>query len=89
VESYISEKSGIDFSKVFAQYLTTVNIPVLEYKTENGKTSFRWANVVKGFAMPVKANGQWLKPTEVWQTMPAVDSLTVDPNFFVTAKKVS
>ena len=45
-------------------------------------------DVVKGFAMPVKVNGAVIRPTEEWKTMPAVDSLTVDPNYLVTAKKV-
>src|SRR5690606_21777329 len=33
VEDYISSQAGIDFSPVFHQYLKTVKIPELEYKT--------------------------------------------------------
>ena len=36
IEDYISKQSGIDFSKVFDQYLRTIKIPVLEYKINNG-----------------------------------------------------
>ncbi|MEP6616843.1 MAG: M1 family metallopeptidase [Ginsengibacter sp.] len=54
VENYISSKSGINFSKVFDQYLRTVKIPVLEYKIFNGKLSYKWMNCVPGFDMPVK-----------------------------------
>src|SRR5216683_666259 len=31
VQDYISRESGIDLSKVFAQYLSTTRIPVFEY----------------------------------------------------------
>src|SRR5690606_15961787 len=34
VQDYINQKSGMDFTKVFDQYLTTIQIPVLEYKNE-------------------------------------------------------
>ena len=54
IESYISTKAGIDFSKLFDQYLRTTNIPLLKYKV-NGKTvEFIYERVVKGFAMPVR-----------------------------------
>jgi len=88
IEAYINKASGIDFSKVFQQYLTTTQIPVLEYKNTDKATAYRWTNVVRGFAMPVKtANGAWLHPTERWKTMPFVDSLAVDPNFYVQTQK--
>jgi aminopeptidase N len=37
IESYITNKAGIDLSKVFDQYLRTTKIPLLKYKI-NGKT---------------------------------------------------
>ncbi|MEP6474666.1 MAG: M1 family metallopeptidase, partial [Gemmatimonadota bacterium] len=55
VQDYISRESGIDLSKVFTQYLTTVMIPVFEYKVDADVLSYRWGNVVPGFAMPVRA----------------------------------
>jgi aminopeptidase N len=98
VEAYISRQSGVDFSKVFQQYLTTANVPVLEYKIANGTLSYRWTKVVPGFAMPVRAavgsaaDFGWLRPTEAWKTGPkaaATDSLTVDPNFYVLTKNAA
>jgi aminopeptidase N len=96
IEAYINKRSGIDFSKVFQQYLTTTQIPVLEYENANGRTAYRWTNVVPGFAMPVKVfaggatTSSWLRPTEAWKTMPGpFVSLEVDPNFYVTAKDVT
>jgi aminopeptidase N len=88
VEAYISKASGIDFSKVFEQYLTTTMVPTLEYKTAAGKTQYRWTNVVPGFAMPVRANNQWLRPTSAWKSMAAADTVIVDPNFYVFVKPV-
>lgn len=57
VEQYISQKSGIDFSKVFDQYLRNTGIPQLSYTTtiKNGSTQFnvKWDNCVSGFNLPV------------------------------------
>ena len=86
VENYMSREAGIDLSKVFEQYLTTTKVPVLEYRAANGDISYRWQNVVPGFAMPVRANGIWLEPTTQWKSGLKGDSLTVDNNFYVEAK---
>jgi aminopeptidase N len=97
VEAYISREAGIDLSAVFAQYLTTTMVPALEYKVEATTLSYRWANVVAGFDMPVRVNipgmgTRVLRPTAGWQTL-AVPSaqaaaLVVDDNFYVTARNV-
>jgi len=98
IEEYISQHAGMDFSKIFQQYLTTTQIPVLEYKIESGKLAYRWTNVVPGFAMPVRAavgarEMEWLRPTGTWKTsaipLSADDSVHVDPNFLVTSKRAS
>jgi aminopeptidase N len=88
VEDYMIAKSGLPLAPIFQQYLTTTKIPVLEYKVTESATSYRWTNVVPGFAMPVKVNGALIKPTESWKTMARADSLVVDPNFYVLAKRV-
>ena len=95
VEDYISKQSKINFSKVFDQYLRTTQIPVLEYKIERHKLSYRYANCVQGFNLPLKIKfktEQWVKPTTQWQTLnlyPEGDnSFTVDPNFYIKTKKV-
>ncbi|NML23453.1 M1 family metallopeptidase [Pseudoflavitalea sp. G-6-1-2] len=96
IEEYISKTAGKDFSKVFDQYLRTIKIPVLEYKTTEGKISFRWNNVVDGFNMPVKADlggkTQWINPTTEWQSV-SVDGYSgkvfkADKNFYITTKEV-
>ncbi|MBL7723588.1 MAG: M1 family metallopeptidase [Chitinophagaceae bacterium] len=53
VEEYFSRISGKDLSKIFDQYLRTIKIPVLEYKTDGRKLIYRWANCIDGFSMPV------------------------------------
>jgi aminopeptidase N len=97
VEDYISREAGIDLSRVFAQYLTTTMIPEFQYRVERDTLSYRWASVVPGFDMPVRVNlpglgTRELRPTEAWQTMavasPNAALLSVDENFYVTARDV-
>jgi aminopeptidase N len=104
VENFISTQAGIDLSKVFAQYLTTTKIPVFEYRVGGGleagraaPLSYRWANVVSGFDMPVRVQlpglgTRLLHPTESWQsldvTSPQAADLSVDENFYVTVSRV-
>lgn len=93
LENYISKKSGKDLSKLFDQYLRTTQIPVLEYKIQGGKLSYRWTNCIDGFNMPVKlANSdQWITPGTNWKETTltaAVKSFQVDNNFYIAVKKV-
>jgi aminopeptidase N len=95
IETYLSRQSGIDLSKVFDEYLRTTMVPTLEYKLEGPKLSYRWINVVPGFAMPVKVTTSpgtysWIRPTETWKTMEVKlsrpEDFLVDENFYVNAK---
>jgi aminopeptidase N len=95
VQDYISREAGLDLSRVFAQYLTTTMVPAFEYKVEGATLSYRWANVVAGFDMPVRVNipglgTRLLHPTEAWQMMPVPSAqaaeLTADDNFYVTVR---
>ena len=97
VQQYISQKAGIDLGPVFAQYLTTTKIPVLEYRTEGSTLSYRWADVVPGFTMPVRvslsdADTTVLRPTTEWQTLSTKVSdrlkLDVDENYYVDTRRV-
>ncbi|PQJ20720.1 peptidase M1 [Tenacibaculum sp. SG-28] len=93
IETYISNKAGTNFTKVFDQYLRTTKIPVFEYKIGTNATFYRWNNVVKGFDMPldVTVNGQnkRLNPSRAWQTLElTTNTLNVDKNYFVTVKKL-
>ncbi len=98
IEAYISEHAGVDLTKVFDQYLRTTMIPVLEYRIEGTGLSYRWSNVVPGFAMPVRVTlttGAFsvIHPTERWQTarlrFANAALFQVDPNYYVTARDVA
>lgn len=94
IEDYISKKSGIDFSKVFDQYLRTTKIPVLEYKTVNGKLFYRWNNCVEGFKMPLKiynnkGNLIFIRPSTEFKMAPKdVKNIKVDENFYIDVHKI-
>jgi aminopeptidase N len=94
IEGYISKKSGIDFSKVFDQYLRTTKIPMLEYKTVNGKLFYRWNNCVEGFNMPLKiyndkGNLIFIRPSSEFKMVPKdVKDIKVDENFYVDVHKI-
>ena len=101
VENYISRESGMDFSKVFDQYLRTIKVPLLEYKITGNNISYRWTNCVEGFNLPLKIyldssnkTMEWINPTATWQSKNAPGSydgksFTVDPNFYIKTKKVA
>jgi len=95
VEEYICKESKMDFSKVFDQYLRTIQIPTLEYKIKGKALSFHWTDCIHGFDMPVKINfkgvAKWIKPTEQWQTVETIgsDDFSVDRNFYINTKKVN
>jgi len=96
VENYISSKAGKDFSKIFDQYLRTVQIPVLEYQITNRVLRFRWSGCVAGFNMPLKVKAgkvQWIQPTQDWQQVElgdpsSTESFSVDRNFYIQVKKL-
>lgn len=99
VEEYISKKTGMDFSKVFDQYLRHTTVPVLEYRISGQQLRFRWNTDVKGFNMPVKVTlsdgGQYrfIFPTTQWQsanlTLSDPKEFKVDPNFYIGVKSLN
>ncbi len=99
VEQYIIAQSGLPLRPFFQQYLRTTKIPVLEYKIENGRLSYRWNNVVPGFAMPVRVavgdatEYEWVTPTAAWTALPRPVSggaqVRGDPDFYVNVKAVT
>jgi len=53
VRDYFSDKTDIDFTKFFDQYLFNRKVPILEYAQENGKFYYRWVDGINGFDMPI------------------------------------
>ncbi|MCE7991903.1 MAG: M1 family metallopeptidase [Roseivirga sp.] len=90
IESYVSNKSGIDFSKVFDQYLRDKRIPKLQYTVDDNKVGFQWINSIEGFDMPVYVdiNGKKvvLKPTTQHQVLDLgrkIETFSIDRNFYI------
>jgi len=97
IEDYMSRESGLKLGKVFDQYLRTTRIPTLEYKLEGNKLSYRWSNVVRGFAMPVKVTTStgrygWIRPTERCKStaikLDRPEDFRVDETFYVNARDI-
>ncbi|MCU0462074.1 MAG: M1 family metallopeptidase [Bacteroidales bacterium] len=96
IENYMSEKTGMNLNPFFDQYLRDVRIPVLEYFIDGSKLTFRWANCVAGFNMPVKvfisAKPLNITPTSRFSTIDTgVEKaiIVVDPNYYVAAMNMT
>ncbi|HEX5385204.1 MAG TPA: M1 family metallopeptidase [Gemmatimonadales bacterium] len=94
VEEYMSAHTGVDLSRVFAQYLTTTKVPTLEYRLSGDTLSYRWTDVVPGFDMPVRVTlggdrTMTLEPRETWRSavvaISAPEQLSVDDDYYVRA----
>jgi aminopeptidase N len=95
VEAFLSQHAGRDLARVFDQYLRDTRIPTLEYTLAGRQLRYRWANCVPGLDLPVRVRPQGgseyrlLYPTDQWQTTElAAPELELDPNFYVTSKRV-
>jgi aminopeptidase N len=95
IEEYMSQKSGVDLSKVFDQYLRDYRIPEFAYAIRGNQLKYKWNHVVDGFNMPIKVmiNGKikTLQPTDIWKTAQLEGSnptLKVDENYYVKSKKL-
>ncbi|MEZ2415636.1 M1 family metallopeptidase [Muriicola sp. E247] len=89
IENYLSEKTGIDLTAFFEQYLRTTQIPVLEYRISDDSITYRYTNIVSDFDMPVRIyigeQEHWLFPKDNWKTekLENADQLVFDQNIYV------
>jgi aminopeptidase N len=95
VEKFLSTESGIDLGSVFDQYLRDIRIPVLEYKLDDKRMTYKWNQVVDGFTMPIEilVNGkpQWITPSTKSQQLMLHSrkaSIEIDENYYVKMRKV-
>ncbi|WP_222535713.1 M1 family metallopeptidase [Pedobacter polysacchareus] len=98
IENYIAKQSGLKLNKVFDQYLRTTMVPILEYKIEGNKLTYRWTETVKDFDMPIKVSlkpGEFsfIYPTTKWKTIMLKeginkDNFQADPNFYIKTKNI-
>ena len=98
VQDYVSRRSGKNLSKVFEQYLATTKLPRFEYRIEGSTLSYRWANVVDAFDMPIKvtladSTYSLIRPTAEWKTatvtLSSPSAFKVDRNYYVDVKDVA
>lgn len=94
VQDYVNMKSGIDFSTVFQQYLTTTKVPTLEYKKEGKKLSYRWVDAVDDLQLPIRFENDGktfsITPSSEWKTTKIKKNVSVDwnPNYYIYYKEV-
>ena len=75
VVRFFNQRTGLDLTPIFDQYLRYAAIPTLEltFNEKDKSVSYRWNADAKGFAMPVRAGkkGQWriVQPAAEWKTM--------------------
>ncbi len=94
LEDYISEKSGINLTKFWNQYLRTTEIPKVVYKVNGRELKFKYKNIVDGFVMPVIViiNGkeEWIFPTSEWKSKSfskTIKNVKIKEDFYVVVKK--
>ena len=93
IETYISDRSGLNLAAFFDQYLRDTRIPTLEYYFKDTKLRYRWSQVVNGFEMPVEIDAskekKWLFPTKEWQEIELNSSeIDIDIDYYINYKKV-
>jgi len=97
IVSFWSRKSGLDLKPLFSQYLTTIQIPKLEYKIKGKKLQYRWVNCIKGYNIPVKVminktTEQWLEPDTGWKNVMfsvTVKEIEIQKDFYATSEKIN
>ncbi len=75
VVQFFNEKTGMNLTPVFNEYLRQIALPALELKFDDaaGTVEYRWKADEPGFAMPIRVGSkdhwQIVTPTAEWQTM--------------------
>jgi aminopeptidase N len=73
VVKFFNDKTGMNLTPIFDQYLRRTALPALELVFEPGAVSYRWKADEPGFAMPIrvgsKDNWQVIQPTAEWKKM--------------------
>ena len=93
IENYLSQKTKIDLSAFFNQYLRDTRIPILEYKIENNTLHYRYVDIVENFDMPVEVIidgvSQWIQPKSIWQSKPTNgNTLEIDRDYYIRTKQI-
>jgi len=74
VVKFFNDKTAMNLTPIFDQYLRRTALPTLELTFEPGAVSYRWKADEPGFAMPVRVGSkdkwQLIQPTMEWKKMP-------------------
>ena len=84
VLAFFNEKTGLDLTSVFNQYLRYTSIPKLELKIDNFKLCYRWKATEPNFEMPVdikfkgekiriNATSKWVKSRIVVESLKDIE----------------
>lgn len=95
IETYLAEKSGLNLSKFFDQYLRSTKIPVFEYKIDGKSFKYRFVNIVDEFEIPLrvsvdgkevvlKTNGKY----QEYRSENTINNVKVDRNYYVHSKQL-
>ncbi|CAN5541400.1 M1 family metallopeptidase [soil metagenome] len=93
VENYISERSGIDFSNMFDQYLRTKQVPQLSYyySDDSSKLHIKWDSCIAGFDMPITHGSLKITPSEQWQVLNDISKFEkdwIEKHYYIRVKEV-
>ncbi len=92
IVNYFNERSGLNLSPIFHQYLKFKSIPVLELRQDGKKVKCRWLANVIDFNMPLALEGEtesWIKPSRQWSVIPNmidVKSIKIKKDFYIDTK---
>jgi len=97
IETYISQKAGVDLSGFFEQYLRTTRVPEFAFFLQEDQLYYKWNNTVSSFRMPIKVTlkagtYEFITPSDNWQhiTLKGVkptDFKVDTTNFYINTKK--
>ncbi|SFP65467.1 Peptidase family M1 [Parafilimonas terrae] len=97
IENYISKNAGIDFSKVFDQYLSNIQIPQLSYyySPDKKKVYYRWDSCINGFNLQLvllhDGKAIRIKPTQQWKSLNDTaffNTAWIDKHYYIKLKEV-
>lgn len=92
--NFWNTQTGKNFNKMFSQYLSTTQVPVLEWRKDKKWIYYRWTRCIDGFNMPVEVQTSCnrlvkLEPTTEWKKIACRNAtLTAAGNYYIEIKRI-